>query len=527
MQTILNGLMGRGRMRDERGQTLPLFAIGLIGLIGLVALSVDVGRLLWARTQMQAAVDAAALAAAQDMPHGTSAASAAANTYWSKNASFITSQGQNVSFTTNFPAGNKAVNITGQADIPTFFARVFGINAWHVSATGTAASQVLDIAIVLDISGSMCMASYPETETANSIYLMSPGRLTVPAGGFSFPRLAADISATTGNSITITLNDVRVFTSTNAATNRSNFGDGWNSTTPYWQRTPSGGGSPRAGMIQIDDELFKITAVNAAANQLTVTRAQWNNASNTPTLKAFHHGSANAADTARAYIWALHGTDTLPNPDQPYCDKAAPYQATTTTNGPHEPFDSMISNAKYFTNFFNESYDKIGLASFSSSGTINYNLISTFSTVRTQMDAILVPQGGTNIAYAAALGRRIATGSGSRMNSKKIVVLLTDGMTNTVCQNSSYSPANYDGSCSSPQSPGTSTAYAHLTSEANRLKTAGVTLYTIGLGTAVDDTNLQAVAELTGGKYFKSPTTAELDDAFANIAAETHIQLTQ
>ena len=100
-------------------------------------------------------------------------------------------------------------------------------------------------------------------------------------------------------------------------------------------------------------------------------------------------------------------------------------------------------------------------------------------------------------------------------------------MTNTVCQNSSYSPANYDGSCSSPQSPGTSTAYAHLTSEANRLKTAGVTLYTIGLGTAVDDTNLQAVAELTGGKYFKSPTTAELDDAFQNIAAETHIQLTQ
>jgi len=159
--------------------------------------------------------------------------------------------------------------------------------------------------------------------------------------------------------------------------------------------------------------------------------------------------------------------------------------------------------------------------------TINYNLISNFSTIRSQMDTILVPQGGTNIAYAAALGRRISTGSGARMNSKKIVVLLTDGMTNTVCQNATYSQSNYDGSCSSPQSPGTSTAYSHLTSEANRLKAAGVTLYTIGLGTAVDDANLQAVAELTGGKYFKSPTTAELDDAFQNIAAETHIQLTQ
>ena len=141
MQSIKSRLTGRGRGGDERGQTLPLFAAGLIGLIGLVALSIDVGRLVWARTQMQAAVDAAALAAAQDMPNGTSAASAAATSYWTKNATFITAQGQNVSFTTTFPTGNKAVNITGQADIPTFFARVFGINKWHVSATGTAASH--------------------------------------------------------------------------------------------------------------------------------------------------------------------------------------------------------------------------------------------------------------------------------------------------------------------------------------------------------------------------------------------------
>ena len=57
MQSIKSRLTGRGRGGDERGQTLPLFAAGLIGLIGLVALSIDVGRLVWARTQMQAAVD--------------------------------------------------------------------------------------------------------------------------------------------------------------------------------------------------------------------------------------------------------------------------------------------------------------------------------------------------------------------------------------------------------------------------------------------------------------------------------------
>lgn len=285
MYSIARWLMGRRAAGGERGQALPLFAAGLIAMVGLVALSVDVGRLVWARTQMQASVDAAALAAAQDMPNGTSAAAAAAETYWDKNATFINSRGENVSFVASFPTGNKAVKVQGDADIPTWFARVLGVDSWHVSASGVAAAQVLDIAVVLDISGSMCMSSYAETENANSIYLMSPGRLTVPAGGYNFPRLAADIPATSGSSIVITLNDVRVFTSTSSSTNRANFGDGWNSTTPYWQRVPSGGGSPRSGMIQIDNELFKITAVNAGANQLTVTRAQTNNNTSQPTSR--------------------------------------------------------------------------------------------------------------------------------------------------------------------------------------------------------------------------------------------------
>ena len=53
--------------KDQAGQALPLFGIMVFVLLGFVAMSIDVGRYVWARTSMQAGVDAAAIAAAQMM----------------------------------------------------------------------------------------------------------------------------------------------------------------------------------------------------------------------------------------------------------------------------------------------------------------------------------------------------------------------------------------------------------------------------------------------------------------------------
>ena len=96
--------------RKEAGQALPLFGLFVFVLFGFVAMSIDVGRYVWARTQMQAAVDSAALAAAQSMPN-LSDANAKAEEYWLDNSGFIRGQGENVQFTVEYPEGNKA-NIT-------------------------------------------------------------------------------------------------------------------------------------------------------------------------------------------------------------------------------------------------------------------------------------------------------------------------------------------------------------------------------------------------------------------------------
>ncbi len=75
---ITSFLRRREREPDrEAGQALVLVAAALVALVGFVGMAVDVGLLVYTRTDLQKAADAAALAAAQDLD-GTSAGAAAA-----------------------------------------------------------------------------------------------------------------------------------------------------------------------------------------------------------------------------------------------------------------------------------------------------------------------------------------------------------------------------------------------------------------------------------------------------------------
>lgn len=58
----------RNLLSNERGMTIVLVALMLAVLLGFAAMAVDVGDLLWNRRGLQNAVDAAALAAVQELP---------------------------------------------------------------------------------------------------------------------------------------------------------------------------------------------------------------------------------------------------------------------------------------------------------------------------------------------------------------------------------------------------------------------------------------------------------------------------
>jgi len=512
--------MVRGR---EDGQALVLFAAGLIGFLVIVGLSIDVGRFLWARTQIQAAVDAAALAAAQSMPDQQDAAQKA-DWYWMDNSGFIRSQGRNVQFRVTSPPGNKAVRVEASAEIPPWFVRLVGFNQWNVSAAGEAESQVLDIAMVLDISGSMCFDTYPQVEAQTA--WMSPGRAdriprlrqAIPARGaglipiypdsvgiFTSPPASANNQnfahkppppAGGADVITIYLDSVAIFNSTSASANNQNFG--YNATTPYYQRNIGG----RAGTIMIDRELFTIQSINAANNSMQVRRAQQNRNTGQWTTKDAH--------AVGAQVWANRLSCTL----------AAPNGA----GGPFEPYDTMVDAADYFVGLFDPQYDKIGVANFSNRGSLVASLSSNFNAVRSALHSMSPPNGATNIAHAIAVGRQILDGTGKRANAVRVLVLLTDGVANTYCGSATYNPNAYNTtSCS--EGSGQSIAVEHAFNEAQRAKNADIIIYTIGLGNEVDHNFLAQIARMTGGKYFYSPTAEQLDEAFQAVAEQTHIAL--
>ena len=157
---------------DESGQVLVMTAIAMTLMIVMVGLVVDVGHAMLVQRQLQAGVDAAALAGAQHLPDAPTAESVATQysaNPGSKNAvntvgNAITTA--KVSCLAGVPGCNRrdggvnGIVVTSQSKVPTWFGRIIGITQLTVNATATACSpcsvKPLDIMIVLDRTGSMC-----------------------------------------------------------------------------------------------------------------------------------------------------------------------------------------------------------------------------------------------------------------------------------------------------------------------------------------------------------------------------------
>ena len=129
MRQILRGLRRPGWLHGESGQVLVLFAAGLTGFIAIVGMSVDVGQMVYTRTDLQKVADAAALAGAQDLP-STSVATQSANTYVGLNAQNTTAA---VAFSGTVNA-NDTIEVTATRRVNYTFLKVLGMGGSTVSA---------------------------------------------------------------------------------------------------------------------------------------------------------------------------------------------------------------------------------------------------------------------------------------------------------------------------------------------------------------------------------------------------------
>jgi len=168
-------------LRDQRGQVLPWVAFMMVLFLGMSALVLDVGHAFFCSRELQAAVDSAALAGALNLK--ASSPSAIVAQYGAESGGFnsranLSINGANsVTMVAGYPKyaclgapttqaacqgpySANAIQVKEQAIVPTFFAKIFGINQMTITATSTSAivgskNQTTNIAVVIDTTASM------------------------------------------------------------------------------------------------------------------------------------------------------------------------------------------------------------------------------------------------------------------------------------------------------------------------------------------------------------------------------------
>jgi Ca-activated chloride channel family protein len=189
----------RRKSRDRRGAMLIMVVVALVILLVGAVFSVDVAYMHMVRAELRTATDAAAragseaLARTQDSALARAAAVdiAARNTVAGNGLSLAAGD---VEVGSLRPVGGRfvfapgatpftAVRITGHRDagtvdgaVPLFFARIFSANDFEPVQSATASANVRDVALVLDISGSMATSTGSGTrldalQTAVNIFI--------------------------------------------------------------------------------------------------------------------------------------------------------------------------------------------------------------------------------------------------------------------------------------------------------------------------------------------------------------------
>lgn len=187
--------------RNQSGAVAIIVAFALPALVGVGGISVDAAYLYYAQRALQASTDAAALAGAQVIGTGASASSAVttysatgtlnANSsltsaavtatfkcFTSTKVPCSTNQTPSCSVTSSNCAGTSGANgvqVVQTAQVPTFFAKIFGISTVSISATATASARggtatPLNVALILDTTASMGSAPTGPAATSCSSY---------------------------------------------------------------------------------------------------------------------------------------------------------------------------------------------------------------------------------------------------------------------------------------------------------------------------------------------------------------------
>lgn len=148
----------RSFSRDERGSVVPIFALCIGAVFAAVGAAVDYSRAASVRTQMQAAVDAAAIMLAKEAANLTPAQlNEKAQAYFQTN--FKDPQGKKMVATPTFTneGGTNKIKLAAKGSIDTAVFRIFGVTQMDLRTDTEVVwgMRRLELALALDNTGSM------------------------------------------------------------------------------------------------------------------------------------------------------------------------------------------------------------------------------------------------------------------------------------------------------------------------------------------------------------------------------------
>ena len=166
--------------------------------------------------------------------------------------------------------------------------------------------------------------------------------------------------------------------------------------------------------------------------------------------------------------------------------------------------DAAKQAAINFVNILdNNPNNRAGVVSFGGNAVLRQTITSNFQLVKDAINSINASGGTCTECGAYTANQDIK--SKKRNGVKNVVVLITDGKANVIRGSTSQ--------------VGTNLAEEEALEEIELgHNESGTVYFTIGLGDDVNAAFLQKIASVTGGKYFASPTTNELNSIYQEIS---------
>ena len=161
------GYTGRRSSRNsrykQRGAVSIIVAASIVLLIGVLGLAVDAGMGYMVKAKLDAATDAAAIAAGEAVTTGSNQAAQSANAITAANTFFAANYpagylGTTASLNTPsvaFNQGTITINTSAQASFPVSFMRLFGFNLLNVASASQTVRKDLDLVLIIDTTSSM------------------------------------------------------------------------------------------------------------------------------------------------------------------------------------------------------------------------------------------------------------------------------------------------------------------------------------------------------------------------------------